>query len=333
MNPGGDDPHGEDVEIAESMAHELGPEVMGLLGDAEVTEVYRNSDGTLWVDSFAGVSCALEHFPADRALRFLKLAAARINATLTAEEPDVACSLPRHRFAGARLQGEIPPTVDTPGFNIRKLPTRVFTLPEYVERGIMTVDHFQAIRFAVANGYSIIVAGPTNSGKSTLTNGVIAELARTATGRDRVVVLEDTPEVLCQVPNVHTMRTSKRRDLRALVRIAMRKSPRWLVVGEMRGVEAVDVLEGWASGHPGIATMHASRPEAVVLRLERWLGRGGDPDPKRLVAEAVKLVVMVQLGADGRRRVTDVVELDGMEGDRYRWCRSTGGSPTARETV
>ena len=140
---------------------------------------------------------------------------------------------------------------------------------------------------------------------------------------ERLVLLEDTVELQCAARDHLALRTNGRVTLADLVRNTLRTSPDRIIVGEVRGAEALDLLDAWATGHPGgIATVHASSPEGALLRLDRLAQRANVPPQAALVAEAVGLVVVIE-GGNARRRVADIARVDGLGLDgRYQLTHS-----------
>ena len=225
-------------------------------------------------------------------------------------------SPPDEPFRGARLQGVVPPNAAAPCFNIRKPPAVVFTLDQYVEAGVLAAAHRQALAAAVRAHRNVLIAGGTASGKTTLVNAVLHEVAG-ACPRERIVVLEDTVELQCTAADCLALRTSENVRLRDLVKVALRTSPDRIVVGEVRDEAALDLLDAWQTGHPGgVATLHANDPLSALNRLDRLAQRANAGPQADLVADAIHLVVMIAGGSAGRR-VTQIAEVAGRDAGRY----------------
>ena len=161
---------------------------------------------------------------------------------------------------------------------------------------------------------NVLIAGGTNTGKTTLANALLKEITDLFP-TERMVILEDTVELRCLAPDHLALRTSPTMTLAQLVKSALRTSPTRIVVGEVRGSEALDLLDAWATGHPGgVATVHASTPEGALLRLDRLAQRANVPPQRHLVAEAVHLIAVLE-GSHARRRLTDLVQVDGLDRD------------------
>ncbi|MEM1381859.1 MAG: ATPase, T2SS/T4P/T4SS family, partial [Pseudomonadota bacterium] len=170
----------------------LGPDVAAWLADPAVVEVMLNPDGRLWVDRLGGgLSDTGERLSAEDGERIVRLVAHYVGAEVHADAPRVSAELPG---TGERFEGLLPPVVAAPAFAIRKPAVAVFTLDDYVAAEIMDGSAADALREAVASRANILVAGGTSSGKTTLTNALLAEVAKSS---DRVVLIEDTRELQC----------------------------------------------------------------------------------------------------------------------------------------
>ncbi|MCB1387041.1 MAG: Flp pilus assembly complex ATPase component TadA, partial [Nitratireductor sp.] len=165
----------------------LGPAISRFLEEPSVVEVMLNPDGRIWVDRLSeGLADTGEKLSAADGERIVRLVAHHVGAEVHARSPRVSAELPE---SGERFEGLLPPVVAAPAFAIRKPAVAVFTLADYVAAGIMTADQAATLREAVAARANILVAGGTSTGKTTLTNALLAEVAKTA---DRVVIIEDT---------------------------------------------------------------------------------------------------------------------------------------------
>ena len=175
----------------------LGPAIASWLEDPAVVEVMLNPDGRLWIDRLTGGLCDTgEYLPAADGERIVRLVAHHVGAEVHPLSPRVSAELPA---TGERFEGLLPPVVAAPTFAIRKPAVAVFTLDDYVAAGIMGAEQAAVLRSAVAKRRNILVAGGTSTGKTTLTNALLAEVAKTA---DRVVLIEDTRDS-CPTPSGH----------------------------------------------------------------------------------------------------------------------------------
>ena len=186
----------------------------------------------------------------------------------------------------------------------------MFTLDDYVAARIMTAGQAAVLRAAVASRRNILIAGGTSTGKTTLTNALLAEVARTA---DRVVLIEDTRELQCAAPNLVALRT---RDgvasLSDLVRSSLRLRPDRIPIGEVRGAEALDLIKAWGTGHPGgVGTIHAGTALGALRRLEQLIQEAVVTVPRVLIAETVNLVAVLD-GRGSARRLTELASIEGL---------------------
>jgi len=286
----------------------LGPAIANFLEDPAIVEVMLNPDGRLWIDRLLdGLTDTGERLSAADGERIVRLVAHHVGAEVHAGAPRVSAELPE---TGERFEGLLPPVVVSPAFAIRKQAVAVFTLDDYVAAGIMTAAQMAVLRRAVAERRNILVAGGTSTGKTTLTNALLAEVAKTS---DRVVLIEDTRELQCQAPNLVALRTKDGVvTLSDLVRSSLRLRPDRIPIGEVRGAEALDLLKAWGTGHPGgIGTIHAGSGLGALRRLEQLIQEAVVTVPRALIAETIN-VVAVLAGRGLGRRLAELVRVTGL---------------------
>ncbi len=300
----------------ESLYHALGPLVSDALARPDVVEVMANPDGSLWVDR-AGVGREkVGHIEQSAAETTIRLLASHMGETVTPDRPAVAGVLPR---SGERFQGLLPPLAERPVFTIRKRASVVFTLGEYVAKGILSAAGAEIIRGAVVDRKNILVAGGTGSGKTTLVNAILAEPAFKS---DRIVLIEDTKELQCPAEDkveLLTKNTEPRVTMTDLLRMTLRLRPDRIIIGEVRGPEALAMLKAWNTGHPGgLATIHANSAADALRRIEDLVGEASQVIPKRSIASAVNLLVFIErTSAQPCRTVRNIVEVHGFDGSDY----------------
>ncbi len=287
----------------------LGPSIAAWLDDPAVIEVMLNPDGRLWLDRLGeGISdTGMTLFAADGE-RIVRLVAHHVGVEVHASSPRVSAELPE---GGERFEGLLPPVVAAPAFAIRKPAVAVFTLDEYAEAGIMSPAEAAALRDGVQTRANILVAGGTGSGKTTLVNALLAEVAKTA---DRIVLIEDTRELQCAAPNLVAMRTKDGVvSLSDLVRSSLRLRPDRIPIGEVRGAEALDLLKAWGTGHPGgIGTIHAGTALGALRRMEQLIQEAVVTVPRALLAETIELVAVLARDGHGRR-LAELARVDGID--------------------
>lgn len=287
----------------------MGPSVNAWLADPRTIEVMLNPDGRLWVDRLGeGISDSGERLPSAHGERIIRLVAHHVGAEIHARSPRVSAELPE---TGERFEGLLPPVVAAPAFAIRKPAIAVFTLEDYARGGIMSSLEAAALRNGVKTRANIIVAGGTGTGKTTLTNALLAEIATT---KDRVVLIEDTRELQCAAPNLVAMRTKDGvASLSDLVRSSLRLRPDRIPIGEVRGAEALDLLKAWGTGHPGgVGTLHAGSAIGALRRLEQLIQEAVVSVPRALIAETINLIAVL-VRDDHSRRLAELVRVDGID--------------------
>ena len=299
----------------------LGPAIARYLDDAQVVEVMLNPDGRLWFDHLSDGLCATDHCMSHAdAERIVRLVAHHVGAEAHPAAPRVSAELPE---TGERFEGLLPPVVAAPTFAIRNPAVAVFSLDDYVTAEIMTQAQVDILRIAVADRSNILVAGGTSTGKTTLTNALLAEVAKT---KDRVVLIEDTRELQCAAPNLVALRTKDNvASLSDLVRSSLRLRPDRIPIGEVRGPEALDLLKAWGTGHPGgIGTIHAGTALGALRRMEQLIQEAVVTVPRALIAETIDLVAVVS-GRGHARRVSELARVEGLD--------ATGGYRLSPATV
>src|ERR1700674_2933313 len=286
----------------------LGSAIALWLEDDSVVEVMLNPDGRLWIDRLAGGLVETgERLSSGDGERIVRLVAHHFGAEVPAGRPRVSAELPE---TGERFEGLLPPVVAAPAFAIRKPAVAVFTLDNYVAAGIMTAGQAETLRAAVADRQNILVAGGTSTGKTTLTNALLAEVAKTA---DRVVLIEDTRELQCKAPNLVALRTKDGvASLSDLVRSSLRLRPDRIPIGEVRGPEALDLLKAWGTGHPGgIGTIHAGSALGALRRMEQLIQESVVTVPRALIAETIQLIAVLS-GRGADRRLAELASVTGL---------------------
>lgn len=289
----------------------LGADIMRLLEEPAVVEVMLNPDGRLWVDRLSeGLADTGERLSSADGERIVRLVAHHVGAEVHARSPRVSAELPE---TGERFEGLLPPVVAAPTFAIRKPAVAVFSLDDYVAAGIMSEEQAATLRAAVVSRANILVAGGTSTGKTTLTNALLAEVAK---GDDRVVIIEDTRELQCAAPNLVAMRTKDGvATLSELVRSSLRLRPDRIPIGEVRGAEALDLLKAWGTGHPGgIGTIHAGSGIGALRRLEQLIQEAVVTVPRALIAETINLVAVLS-GRGSSRRLVELARVEGLGAD------------------
>ena len=251
-----------------------------------------------------------KRFNSSRAESVIKTIAGYYNKTVNEADPILESQFP---IDGSRFTGIMPPVTTTPSFTIRKRPNRVFTLDEYVANGIMTEQQKAIIQQAITNRSNILVIGGTGSGKTTLVNGIIWEVT-VQHPNERIYISEDTGEIRCDSPNKVHVYTTMSADLTKLVRTALRFRPDRIVVGEVRGAEALDLLDTWNTGHPGgVATVHANSAVLGLERLEGLITRNPfhPTEIRQLIAQVVNIIIFISKDRNTGRKIREIIKING----------------------
>lgn len=299
--------------LIEQMRRILGSEVCAVFDDPEAVEIMLNDDGKVLVERHGSGITELTTMPSAKALNFLGLMADFRGTTVSREKPIVEGAMP-DEFLRARFAGAIPPLMPMPTFSIR-LPARsVYTLADYVASGIILPEQRDGILQAVEDRKNILVSGGTGSGKTTLLNALSDHIAQVSGLDQRIVVIEDTREIVCNAPNTVSMLTDADTniDMTRLLKLTLRYRPDRIFVGEVRDGAALALLKAWNTGHPGgLATLHANNPEAALTRLDQLCQEAGVPPQAALIHEAVDIILQIQRdpGSPAGRRITHIFDV------------------------
>ncbi len=292
----------------------FGDSIANALKDSTVTEIMVNPDGTLWIETHdEGRVNSMTHIQPEEVERIIRLVASSIPSDKMESSPIISAELPG---TGERFEGLLPPVATAPLFCIRKPAEHLFTLDDYTAAGVMTASQKSCIEHALGMRSNILVVGGTGTGKTTLVNAMLADLAKTG---ERIILLEDTRELQCAALDSVALRT--RPDsvtLTHLVRSSLRLRPDRIIVGEVRGPEALDMLKSWNTGHPGgLSTIHANSAAGGLYRLEQLILEAIPVIPKALIAETVDLIIFI-FGRGPSRRIGELVHVQGLdEQNRY----------------
>jgi len=292
-----------------------------LLDDNEISEIMVNGANNVFIESHGVVTKLERTFDSDEQLiavinRMVRSTGRRVDQT----SPMVDARLPD----GSRLNAVLPPlAVDGPSVTIRKFTANHLTVDRLVELGSLGPESAELLQMAVKYRLNILVSGGTGTGKTTLLNVLSSFIGR----GERVITVEDAVELSLDLPNMIRLETRPANiegvgqvSIRDLVRNALRMRPDRIVVGEVRGAEALDMLQAMNTGHEGsLSTLHANTPRDALSRLETMVLLGGVELPlkaiREQIASAIDLIVQVSRDANGSRFVSSISEITGLEGD------------------
>jgi len=297
----------------------FGPSLTALMKDPTVADLMINPDGQVFIER---VGEQIENtgvvLPATQTLALIKtLASVTDSAKVHDDAPVLEARVPG---LGWRFEGVLPPVTSGPTVSIRKPAQRVYRLAEYLQTDRMSGSVHDALATAVRERQNVLVVGGTGSGKTTLTNAVLCEIAD-ATPADRLVIIEDLPELQSTATNSVSLRTTRHVGMADLLRCSLRMRPDRIIVGEVRGAEALVVLKAWNTGHPGgVCTLHANTAREGLDKITQLAAEGtGGFLPKQEVAAAVQLVVFIAR-TRGHRRVEQLIRVHGLDAKgEFQW--------------
>jgi pilus assembly protein CpaF len=331
------------AEERQRLVREIARDVMGygpienFLDDPTVTEVMVNGTDHIYVERDGLIQPTNARFISEEHLRrVIDRIVSQIGRRVDEASPMVDARLPD----GSRVNAVIPPlSLDGSILTVRKFAKDPFQASDLIEMGTMTPQVATVLTAAVEGGLNILVSGGTGTGKTTLLN----VLSSFVPAFERVVTIEDAVEL--QLHQDHVIRLEARPPnaegqgevtIRDLVRNSLRMRPDRIIVGEVRGAEALDMLQAMNTGHDGsLSTVHANAPRDALARVETMVLMAGFDLPSRAIREqiasALHLVVHIERMRDGKRRIANVTEVLGMEGDvitmqdvfRYDWSSRT----------
>ena len=299
--------------IKDKLRREAGEHVVRALDCDEVIEILLNPDGSLWIECLNQSMNRVATMHSEVAESLIATVASFWGVIIDRDNPILECEFP---LDGSRFEALLPPVVEGPAFSIRKRAICCYTMKDYLLSGSMDQKQMEILHDAIMQCRNILVVGGTGSGKTTLTNALIATLVEIAPAQ-RLVIIEDTREIQCAAANYVQLKTSDSKSMDSLLRATLRLRPDRIIVGEVRGAEAMTLLKSWNTGHPGgIATLHANNAHAALDRLEQLIGEATSTAMGRLIAGAVDLVVVIAK-VPGGRKITEIAEVTGYDGHSY----------------
>jgi pilus assembly protein CpaF len=313
----------ERERLVNDVQHELfglGP-LEPLLADGTISDILVNSHGTIYVERRGKLEVTNVAFKDDEHLmRVIERIVSSVGRRIDESSPMVDARL----RDGSRVNAIIPPlSIDGPVLSIRRFGTEPLRMSALLENKALTKDIADMLQMCVSARLNLLISGGTGAGKTTLLNALSAFIPED----ERIVTIEDSAELQLQQPHVVRLETRPpniegRGEVtqRDLVRNALRMRPDRIVIGEVRGGEAIDMLQAMNTGHDGsLTTIHANTPRDALSRLETMIQMTGmrlsDRAMRQQVAAAINLVVQVARLSDGTRRLTSISEITGMEGE------------------
>lgn len=297
--------------LYEKLHHDLGKDILEFLKDDDVNEVMLNPDGSLWVDRASLGQTYVFKVSKAQAFSIIHSVAGIHNFVVNQHSPLLEAELPSFQeMKGERFTGQLPPVASAPCFTIRKKSEVIYTLDDYVNTQRLTEDQAEILRILTAGRKNILVCGGPGSGKTTVTNALIIEAVK-CDANQRFLILEDLPELQCTAVNKVSFLTSNTVDMTRLLKTAMRMRPDRILIGEVRGGEALDMLKAWNTGCPGgICTVHANGTEEAIQRiLDLAMEAGLSVPPVSLLLHTVDAVVSVTRCGNKKGFIEAIVKL------------------------
>lgn len=290
-------------------------QIVMALQDPETVEIMVNADGRIWQEKLGQKIQHIGNIQAAQAEAVIKTVAGFHGKEINRFNPIIEGEFP---VDNSRFAGQLPPIVASPTFAIRKKAIKIFKLEQYVDSDALSRRHAEVIKNAVREHRNILVIGGTGSGKTTLINAIIHEMVQSDPD-ERIFILEDTGEIQCQASNFVQYHTTLDVNMTQLLKTTLRMRPDRILVGEVRGPEALDLLDAWNTGHEGgVATLHANDALSGLTRLESLISRNPSA-PKEimpLIAEAVDMVVHITRTPSGRK-IQQIIEVQGFKRGNY----------------
>jgi len=290
-------------------------EILCALQDPETVEIMVNADGRIWQEKLGQKIQHIGNLQAAQTEAVIKTVAGYHGKEVTRINPIIEGEFP---LDNSRFAGQLPPVVTSPTFAIRKKAVAIFTLDQYVESNVLTRKYYNILKDSVRQHRNILVIGGTGSGKTTLINAIIHEMVEQDPD-ERIFIIEDTGEIQCAAQNAVQYHTTLDVSMTQLLRTTLRMRPDRILVGEVRGAEALDLLDAWNTGHEGgAATLHANDALSGLTRLESLISRNQSA-PKEimpLIAEAVDIVVHITRTPKGRE-IKQIIEVQGFRRGSY----------------
>jgi len=307
-------------KLEEALERYFGDEIINYLKrDEDVIEIMANPDNSLFIERIGQPMQKVGVVKPQNIRAIINTLASYHNMVIDQDQTILECEVP---FCGSRFLGKIPPSVSSPSFTIRKKATKIFTLSDYLKEGIITENQKIIIEESVKNKKNILIVGGTGSGKTTLTNAII-ETISTLTPNDRVLIIEDTAEIQCSAKNKVISRTTKKVSMQDLVKSSLRERPDRVLIGEIRGKEALDLITIWNTGHPGgVATVHANSAYEALTRLERLLALANALNMQEEIAQAINTIIFIKKTLTGRV-VDEILEIQHYDREKQKYITKT----------
>lgn len=285
------------------------PEIHELLNSKTVTDVFWNADGKIFVTD-AGKERYLKNYHGS--MRSLINEIAHLNDVVVNQHSPIL----ETSFKGMRITAVIPPVGSAPSFTLRKPNYQIIKLIEYVNNKSLSQNRYDFLvdKF-VYNPKNIFIVGATGSGKTTFANALINELVERGVTNERIVSIQDTPELVVGVPNLLELFSTSTFSMKDCLKVTLRQSPKRIFVGEVRDA-ILETLDAWLTGHfGGVATMHANSAYDAIKRMISLAGKDYDlHELYNLISSTVGVIVSIQ-NHEGVRKISQIIEIKGYDAE------------------
>lgn len=289
-----------DSRTISKISRDLGDQYCSLLEDVATVEFGVNPDHSVWIERVGDKPAQIGTMRPSVTRSLIEQVAGYHNLLADESNPVIETRFPGF---GGRFTGILPPIADAPSVRIRKHTIKDIDLQDYLDDGCINESQKDLLIDIIESRRNILVSGGTSSGKTTFINAMLKEVSKVHPDHS-IIILEDTPELLCNSKNHTKLKSSKNFSMEELVRTSLRWSPDRIILGELRGSEALHLLDAWNSGHPGgICTLHADSALKALPKLESLVTR--HPRSPRniasIVSSAIDFVVHLEKTSKGRR--------------------------------
>lgn len=289
----------------------LGPDLTALLADPKVSEIMLNADGHLYAERQGVLQSDGSSLPSERARALMLTLASCLSLVIDPQCPILSCELPGGL---GRFEGLLPPLSRAPAFSIRRRAATPLPLQRLHEDGMLTDAQLEFLRGALIARRTMLICGETGTGKTTLLNALLLEMA-TLCPLERVITIEDTPELDVTSLNALPLFATAHCSMSTLLRSTLRLRPDRIVLGEIRGPEALDLIDAFSTGHEGgMATLHAGSVPQALRRLTLLVSRHKEA-PRQIepvVAQALDLIVILK--PRPARHLSSISRVTGFDG-------------------
>lgn len=307
-------------KLEEALERYFGNEIIHYLKkDEDIIEIMANPDGNLFIEKIGQPIQKVGTVKPQNIRAIINTLASYHEMVVDQDQTILECEVP---FCGSRFLGKIPPSVSSPSFTIRKKAIKIFTLTDYLKEKIITQNQKTIIEESIKTKKNILIVGGTGSGKTTLTNAIIESISK-LTPNDRILIIEDTAEIQCSAQNKVISRTTKKVSMQDLVKSSLRERPDRVLIGEIRGKEALDLITIWNTGHPGgVATVHANSAYEALRRLERLLAQANAHNMEEEIAQAINTIIFIKKTPTGRV-VEEILEMQSYNREQHKYITNS----------